>query len=104
MKKQALTSNDTSNNGNRAKTPPLSSIPINKSAICNVLAEVRATIQNPSRPFTPRDAERKLFTEADYNSRPSSAFALNSLFLTPLKVCCNQHFILFKKYSKSRNL
>lgn len=60
-------------------------LPIRSSIIQSVISEARslvenesstrATISKPSRPFTPRDNERRLFVENEYASRPTSAFS-----------------------------
>lgn len=64
------------------------------TTVQTVIQEARASIHNPSRPFTPREKERKLFTESEYTVRPTSAYSLNSsnfdARLTPIlkKVTC----------------
>ncbi|KAL9651407.1 hypothetical protein ABK040_001356 [Willaertia magna] len=95
--------NTINNNNNNNNTPVL------RSSIQNVIAEARNLIQNnnneninssnntttstiignnnnyrpsilkPSRPYTPRDPERKLFLENEYSSRPTSSFSINNL-------------------------
>lgn len=67
-----------------------------RSSLRNMIEETRrATVQNPSRPFTPRDNNRKMFMENEYSNRPQSAFSINSSHfdakVSPLynKVCDN---------------
>ena len=83
--------NDTSN---RDQENVCSSLKRKSSSIKSILEEARrATIQNPSRPFTPRDDNRKLFVENEYTNRPQSAYSIDSIHfdakLVPLynKVC-----------------
>lgn len=47
------------------------------SLIANTRQEARATLNEPSRPFTP--ADRHLFSGNDYTNRPSSSYNINSL-------------------------
>jgi hypothetical protein len=56
-----------------------SNIPI-KSSIHEVLSGARATISQPSRPFTPREtfSTRKLFYDKEYLNRPNSAISISS--------------------------
>ncbi|KAG2381963.1 hypothetical protein C9374_005755 [Naegleria lovaniensis] len=69
----------------------LSPLPIRSSIIQSVISEARSMVENgstviaattnrasilkPSRPFTPRDNERRLFVENEYATRPTSAFS-----------------------------
>ncbi len=77
------------------------SIPAVKSTVTSVLAEARSLLSNPSRPYTPRDLNRKMFLENEYSVRPSSSYQIKGLFdgnskLAPVesfkrkkKVCCS---------------
>ena len=47
------------------------------SLIANTRQEARATLNEPSRPFTP--ADRHLFSGNDYSNRPPSSYNINSL-------------------------
>lgn len=52
-----------------------------KGTVSAVLSEARASIssrpslQNPSRPFTPRDINRPLFHQNEYLTRPSTSYS-----------------------------
>eukprot|EP01050_Picozoa_sp_SAG11_P024850 SAG11_NODE_5417_length_1566_cov_0.912747_1_plen_67_part_01 len=48
-----------------------------RSSVAGVLAEARASLLNPSRPYTPAGADNRHLLDArhsSYESRPSSAF------------------------------
>ncbi len=51
-----------------------------RSSIREVISGARATISQPSRPFTPRETmqNRKLFYDQEYTDRPSSAISITS--------------------------
>ena len=55
-------------------------------SVADVLASARASLNNPSRPFTPADGGRHLFDprhsdyDADNGSRPQSVFSVSSLY------------------------
>ena len=50
-----------------------------RGGVASVLAGARASLVNPSRPYTPADALRPLFAGTDYSSRPSSAYSTAEL-------------------------
>ena len=50
-----------------------------RGGVASVLAGARASLVNPSRPYTPADALRPLFAGSDYSSRPSSAYSTSEL-------------------------
>ena len=45
--------------------------------ISSIIADARASLKNPSRPHTPAEHNRTLFTGSDYrpNSRPASSYS-----------------------------
>lgn len=47
---------------------------LDKSVISNILAGARASLKEPSRPFTPAETTRSLFAQNDYANRPSSSY------------------------------
>lgn len=49
---------------------------LEKSIISNILSEARASLKEPSRPFTPAEVQRSLFVTPD---RPPSAYSIKSL-------------------------
>lgn len=51
---------------------------LQKSLIAETIQHARATLNEPSRPFTPGDLPRHLFQGNDYSNRPGSAFKNNS--------------------------
>ena len=57
---------------------------LDKSIISSILSNARASLKEPSRPFTPGDIQRSLFTSSD---RPPSSYSIKSLSkdLQPLK-------------------
>ena len=59
---------------------------LDKSIISNVIQTARATLKEPSRPFTPGETLRTLFNNTDL-SRPGSSYSIKSLNkeLEPLK-------------------
>ncbi|GHP01702.1 armadillo repeat containing 2 [Pycnococcus provasolii] len=64
------------NMGNNVVDPLLD---CNRSSVANVLKEARASLREPSRPFTPRDASRRLFNSSDFGTqRPPSAYGAPS--------------------------
>lgn len=54
-----------------------------KSTIATTLAEARASLLHPSRPFTPASDERHLMHE-DYPSRPNTAYRYILLYFVPV--------------------
>lgn len=59
---------------------------LDKSIISNILSGARASLKEPSRPFTPGDTQRALFTNQDAN-RPPSSYSIRAMSkeLEPLK-------------------
>lgn len=53
--------------------------PSARGGVASVLAGARASLVNPSRPYTPADGLRPLFAGTDYNSRPTSAYSGSEL-------------------------
>ena len=45
-----------------------------KSIIASTIRGARATLDQPSRPYTPGDLPRNLFAGNDYSERPGSAY------------------------------
>ena len=48
---------------------------LQKSIISNVIQTARACLNEPSRPFTPAEAQRALFSQNEYANRPPSSYA-----------------------------
>ena len=59
---------------------------LDKSTISNIIQTARASLKEPSRPFTPGDTQRALFSTSD-STRPPSAYSIKTLSkeLEPLK-------------------
>ena len=59
---------------------------LDKNVISNIIQTARASLKEPSRPFTPGDTQRMLFPSSD-QSRPPSAYSIKSFSkdLEPLK-------------------
>lgn len=57
-----------------------------RSTISSVLAQARATVEQPSRPFTPRDHARGMFNDGEYTIRPQTAFSISSSLLQDQKL------------------
>lgn len=59
---------------------------LEKNVISNILSTARASLKEPSRPFTPGDTQRTLFPSSDL-SRPPSAYSIRTFSkeLEPLK-------------------
>ena len=59
---------------------------LDKNIISNIIQTARASLKEPSRPFTPSEAQRSLFSNQDSN-RPPSSYSIRSLSkdLEPLK-------------------
>ena len=59
---------------------------LEKSVISNIRLNARASLKEPSRPFTPGESQRTLFSNSDSN-RPPSSYSINNLCkeLEPLK-------------------
>jgi len=52
---------------------------LQKSLIATTRQEARASLQEPSRPFTPADQSRHLFSGDDYSNRPVSSYKLRNV-------------------------
>jgi hypothetical protein len=52
---------------------------VQKSIISNIISGARATLNEPSRPFTPADLPRHLFSGNDYSERPGSAYKIGQV-------------------------
>ena len=52
---------------------------LQKSIIASTLSGARATLNEPSRPFTPADLPRHLFSGNDYSERPGSAYKVGQV-------------------------
>ena len=51
---------------------------LSRSRIYQAISDARASLAEPSRPFTPADPSRKLFRGGDSFSRPTSSFTIGS--------------------------
>ena len=47
---------------------------LEKSIISNVIQTARACLNEPSRPYTPAETQRALFSQNDYANRPPSSY------------------------------
>ena len=54
-------------------------IHLQKSIIASTISGARATLNEPSRPFTPADLPRHLFSGNDYSERPGSAYKVGQV-------------------------
>ena len=54
-------------------------IHLQKSIIASTISGARATLNEPSRPFTPADLPRHLFSGNDYSERPGSAYKIGQV-------------------------
>ena len=52
---------------------------VQKSLIAETIHGARASLHEPSRPFTPGDLPRHLFQGDDYTNRPGSSYKINSV-------------------------
>ena len=52
---------------------------LQKSIIASTISGARATLNEPSRPFTPGDLPRHLFAGNDYSERPGSAYKIGQV-------------------------
>lgn len=52
---------------------------LQKSIIASTISGARATLNEPSRPFTPADLGRHLFSGNDYSERPGSAYKVGQV-------------------------
>ncbi len=52
---------------------------LQKSHIASIVSGARASLQEPSRPFTPGDLPRHLFSGDDYTNRPVSSYKIKSV-------------------------
>lgn len=52
---------------------------LQKSIIASTISGARATLNEPSRPFTPADLPRHLFSGNDYSERPGSAYKVGQV-------------------------
>lgn len=79
---------------------------LEKSIISNVIQTARACLNEPSRPYTPAEAQRTLFSQSDYADRPPSSYVPKSV----LKKVRNQSLearkepVLIKEVLKTRDL
>ena len=79
---------------------------LEKSIISNVIQTARACLNEPSRPYTPAEAQRTLFSQSDYADRPPSSYVPKPV----LKKVRNQSLeprkepVLIKEALKTRDL
>ena len=52
---------------------------VQKSLIAETIHGARASLHEPSRPFTPGDMPRHLFHGNDYSNRPGSSYKMNNI-------------------------
>ena len=52
---------------------------VQKSLIAETIQGARASLHEPSRPFTPGDLPRHLFQGDDYSNRPGSSYKMNNV-------------------------
>ena len=52
---------------------------VQKSLIAETIHGARASLHEPSRPFTPGDLPRHLFQGDDYQNRPGSSYKMNNV-------------------------
>jgi len=52
---------------------------VQKSLIAETIYGARASLHEPSRPFTPGDLPRHLFQGDDYQNRPGSSYKMNNV-------------------------
>lgn len=52
---------------------------LQKSLIAETIHGARASLNDPSRPFTPGDLPRHLFSGDDYTNRPGSSYKMNNV-------------------------
>ena len=52
---------------------------LQRSLIAETIQGARASLHEPSRPFTPGDLPRHLFHGDDYSNRPGSSYKMNSV-------------------------
>ena len=52
---------------------------VQKSLIAETIHGARASLNEPSRPFTPGDLPRHLFQGDDYQNRPGSSYKMNNV-------------------------
>jgi hypothetical protein len=52
---------------------------LQKSQIASIVSGARASLQEPSRPYTPGDLGRHLFSGDDYQNRPGSSYKMKSV-------------------------
>jgi len=52
---------------------------IQKSLIAETIHGARASLHEPSRPYTPGDLPRHLFQGDDYLNRPGSSYKMNNV-------------------------
>ena len=50
-----------------------------KMQIASIVQGARASLQEPSRPFTPGDMPRHLFSGDDYSNRPGSSYKMKTV-------------------------
>ena len=56
---------------------------LEKSVISNVVQTARACLNEPSRPYTPAEGQRALFSQNDYANRPPSTYAPRPVLRKP---------------------
>ena len=69
---------DWKTNQDDEKSDPMQSH-LQKSIIKSIVSGARATLNEPSRPFTPADLDRHLFSGNDYSERPGSAYKVGQV-------------------------
>jgi len=52
---------------------------LQKSLIASIVKGARASLNEPSRPFTPGDLPRHLLNGDDYSNRPGSSYKMNNV-------------------------
>ena len=68
----------TQNSQDDALSDPMMSA-LQRSLIAETIHGARASLHEPSRPFTPGDLPRHLFHGDDYSNRPGSSYKMNSV-------------------------
>lgn len=53
---------------------------VQKSLIAQTIQGARASLHEPSRPYTPGDLPRHLFQGDDYQNRPGSSYKMNNVY------------------------
>ena len=68
----------TTSSANKMRSSVIQSVILEARSLVEVEQPQRPTIARPTRPFTPRDTDRRLFIENEYVSRPTSAYHIAS--------------------------